>query len=259
MTIKNIFIRYWFGIIIGLILVFLVIVILFSPNILIGRIESISTILGWSLLFVKYLYEKWEGFYIRTNKTVLWILNKEIQWDFNIELSAENQNFISDKLWKIIKEYENTAVRWHGDDRKLIVNMKGYTIRIFNANYYDGDDISESISIQVSNLKLPYRIFKDTIECKIIPLLALLNDNIDSINEKYVIKIMFGSSNPFFGYFIRKLELPKVVSFSCDFIEDSIGNQEQVVTVRKDRIDIVTDNLNAARNLSLKYTAFELN
>ena len=53
---------------------------------------------------------------------------------------------------------------------------------------------------------------------------------------------------------MRKLELPKVVSFTCDILEDSTGGS-QSVAIRKDKIEIVTDNLSALRSLSFKYIA----
>ena len=50
-----------------------------------------------------------------------------------------------------------------------------------------------------------------------------------------------------------------IVSFTCDLIESSVGGHDQTVTVRKDRIEIVTDDVLALQALSLKYVALTCN
>lgn len=257
MQFSKFFKKYWFG---GVALILLILLVLISPilqNWPLERVDITFTLLGWGLFLLKYLYDKWEGFYIGVNKIGLWILNKDTYWKFNIEFSNDKHSYSTEEFWDSINDYEDSAKLWHRDQQTLIVNMPGYNLRIFLATHRDGEDFVETISIQVSDLILPYRSFRAKIEEQIIPLIYIFNELINPSQEKYGVKISFSSQNPFFGYFVRKLDLPKVVSFSCDLMEDTVGDRDQVVTIRKDSIDIVTDDLHTARALSLKYTAFE--
>lgn len=258
--------KYWLGILALILLgIALLIPVLFSTGVsnvvsnFVDRIELITTILGWSLFFIQYLYNKSENFYVRANQLKLWATNETTKWNFNVDFFHPKKPGALEKIGNLISKHDTKSITWHKDRSSLIVNLPGYTIRIVETQARNSfDEKDQVITIQVSNLELPFRSFQKRIEYEIVPLLNEIAAIAKPSTQKYVAKIGFADPNPFFGYFVRKLELPKVVSFTCDILENSVGGNSQNVTVRKDRIEIVTDNLAALQSLSFKYMAFSM-
>jgi hypothetical protein len=254
--------KYWIGILaLGLLVIAVVIIILPSAGVsnslsnVTDRIELTITILGWTLFFIQYLYNKSEKIYIFGNSIRLWLTNETIKWNFNVDFSDMKNSCNIDEISELITTHTPKAIIWHKDADSLIINLPGYSIRIFMTLTNSVEEQIKVLGIQISNLELPFRSFKARIEKEIIPLLQDLGNYVKPSNQKYVAKIGFTDTNPFFGFFIRKLELPKVVSFACDILETNVGGHPQAITIRKDKIEIVTDNLLALQSLSFRYVS----
>ena len=220
-------------------------------------LQAVTVGMGWVLFILQYLYSKSERFYVLTNALRLWITNETTQWNFTVDLYGCSTADPVQEAWSVISRQSRQARRWHSDDTSLIVNMPGYTLRVFAAGsppslLHDADDLL-TVCIQVSNLELPFRSFRERVENEAMPLIKEMVDVLRPATEKYAVKIGFSSTNPYFGFFVRRLDLPRVVSFTCDLIETSVGGQEQRVTVQKDRVEIVTNDLLALQALSSKY------
>lgn len=254
--------KYWLAVLaVGLLLVAGLLSLVYSAQVLNldPRLQAVVQSTSWVLLALQYLYSKSERFYVVANILRLRLTNAATEWDFTVELQDCDRSRSLSDVWEVIHHQVREAMRWHSSEHSLIANMPGYTLRVFTAQNslvsQDHNQMSDVTCIQVSNLQLPFRTFKDRIEHEIIPLLHHLVEMLSPATEKYAAKIGFSSTNPYFGFFVRKLDLPKVVSFTCDLIETSVGGEEQTVTVRKDQIEIVTDNILALQTLSLKYVA----
>jgi hypothetical protein len=193
------------------------------------------------------------------NQLKLWLTNETTKWNFSVDFYHSKNPSSLEKISKLISKHDPKSITWHKDANSLIVNLPGYTMRIIETQARNSfEDTDQIITIQVSNLELPFRSFRKRIEGELIPLLHEISAVVKPATQKYVAKIGFATPNPFFGYFVRKLDLPKVVSFTCDILENNVGGNSQNVIVRKDRIEIVTDNLAALQSLSFKYMAFSM-
>ena len=66
---------------------------------------------------------------------------------------------------------------WHKDENSLIVNISGYTIRAILANVKNAhDERDHFVTIQISNLELPFRSFRSKIEDEIVPYFSILEN-----------------------------------------------------------------------------------
>lgn len=254
--------KYWLIILVSCIAIGIFIIVLLFPDSTIASnkyLESVSIGLGWVLFLFQYFYAKSEKFYIRINNFRLWLTNETTKWNFSVDMVAPSTSFSTEKIWKIIKNQTDNSSKWHEDRESIIINMHGYTLRVFQSQvpgYETGFlEYGGRINIQISNLELPFRSFRNKIENEIIPLTQNIIDQIKPEKKKFVAKITFSSLNPYFGYFIRKLEIPKVVSFNCDFFESNFGDNKPVIRIRKDSLEIVANDLHAMHILSKKYIA----
>jgi hypothetical protein len=259
--------KYWLGILAIFLLAIALISAILSPtgmstaiSDLANKIEFVTTVLGWSLFIVQYLYNKSENFYVWVNLARVWATNETTKWNFTVDFYPSKRKDFLSKISKLISYNSPKSITWHKDVNSAIVNLPGYTLRIIETEVNNAaEERDYVIVIQISNLELPFRSFRRKIENEIIPVLNEISNIIKPTNQKYVAKISYSEANPFFGYFVRKLDLPKVVSFTCDILESGVSGSSQNVIVRKDKIEIVTDNLAALQSLSFKYIALSVN
>jgi hypothetical protein len=249
-SIKSFLHQHWIIVllIIGTIIVFGV-----APklNFRITILEQTFTVLGWLLFVVQYFYNESELVYSAFNHLRLWISNEPVNWKFAVEYSIKQQeNDIFDKCWRVVQQCTNNAVIWSRTSSILIINVDNhYTLRFIL--YEDQVSHAVTLMLQISDSDKPYRYMRKMIENQIIPILGAFSKSF-SDGAKYSARVIFNGSNPFFGIYLRRLELPKIVSFSLDFTENYM-NGKQFVTIRKDRVEIVADSLLALHTLSMKY------
>jgi hypothetical protein len=254
--------KYWLGfaaIIIVLVISFFIYLFPNQLNPIKNALDDTKLWLGWVLFAIQYLYSKSDKVYLFLNSLRMWVFNNSTKWTLTIDFGSKLQENTLENIWNLTKKIRPNSKLWHIANDLLIINLDGYTLRLFLAlspeNYSDNNSIEKNICIQISNLELPYREYKRKLVYDIIPFLHALSELLKPSTEKYVAKIQFSKVNPYFGYFVRKLDLPNVASFTCDILEYSVGGQKQNVTIHKEKMEIVTDNLHALDVLSQKYVS----
>jgi len=227
--------------------------------------QAFLALLAWFVFVARFLYEKRERFYLLVNNARFWITNRSTHWNVTIELRGiDTESALEDALSAIADRVSSDATIWHDAPRKKILNLAGYTLRLRllpepGADYLpDQDSPHDVLVIQISDLELPFRSFTRKLEKQIIPILHSILQALDPRQEKYSAKIRFGSGNPYFGFFVRHLDVPQVTSFAVDVADTTAAGTEQRVCIRKRQIEIVTDNLLALSTLSRKYVALSL-
>jgi hypothetical protein len=221
---------------------------------------------GWTAFIADYLYRRSDRFYLRINSIIFWITNRPTKWNLTIDFRGVELDSPLEMLRSAIENGLPSAAKlWHDGEYTKILNVPGYTIRMQVVPYPNGvpnpDEpaYEESVLMQLSDLELPYRSFRSKLEGEIIPLVDRAVASLNPREQQYAVKIRFQSKNPYFGFFVRRLDLPQVVSFSADVLDSSVGGEAQNVSVKKEQIEIVTDSLLALQALSKKYVALSLN
>lgn len=219
-------------------------------------LEIILTVLGWLLFIIKYSYDKYEKIYLLINRIKLQFSGEPINWSFNVEFTNSNLNVETfDKIWDSIKQKVPNAIIWSRTADTMIINIeRSYTLRFLLANNLsdEADTINKSLTVQISDTEKPYNRMHQVIENQIIPLLDTLTKQIEPATAKFTAKIAFIGQNPYFGLYLRRLSVPKIISFAVEFNEN-YSNGKQTVCIRKNKIEITADSLLALQNLSLRY------
>lgn len=223
------------------------------------RLEALITIAGWLLLVLQQVYNHSEKFYLFINRLRLVMTREVTRWNFTVDLGLLDPREGLDSALATIRSLQLPKTRvWIDESDRKVINMEGYTLLIFVARpaYEVPEEVagSESLVIQLSNLELPYSRYKDKVEGEVFTLIEAIVNKLRPSTQKYSVKIGFQSPNPYFGFFVRRLELPKVVAFQCDVFE-TVGGKEETVQITRDEIRVTTDSLHAARFLSSRYIA----
>lgn len=224
------------------------------------RFQALSLVLGWLLFSLQYLYFRSQPFYLFVNHARFWITNEATDWNFSVDLRGSRVANPLETATDCIQQAQQLRPQvWEDGQFSKVLNMQGYALRLtLVPDYVDGledEEEEQVICLQVSNLQLPYRSYQRKISEEVFPLVERVVKVLKPESEKYALKIGFQSPNPFFGFFVNRLEHPKVTSFECDFFE-TVAGKDEAVRVTKDRIEVVTDNLQAAKALSFRYVTF---
>jgi len=250
--------------ILGFIFVLVVLVIvLFKPAWAINidqRFQALSLVLGRLLFSLQYLYFRSQPFYLVVNRLRFWLTNEATDWNFSIDLHGSGVADPLETAVQCIQQAQQLRPEvWEDGQFSKILNMQGYALRLTLVpeciEELGDEEEEQTVCLQVSNLQLPYRSYQRKLSEEVFPLLERVVKVLKPESEKYALKIGFKSPNPFFGFFVNRLEYPKVTTFQCDFFE-TVAGKDEAVRVTKDRIEVVTDSLQAAKALSLRYVTF---
>lgn len=225
-------------------------------------VDRVLAAIGFLLLAFNQIYANSERFFLWVNQLRFRVMRETIRWNFTIDLSGfESSRPLEDVFETIVGANIQGTTVWANHSDLKIVNMPGYTLRLFMTS--PSPDIPEPIptadilTLQLSNLELPFSRYRAKIDGEVFPLIERVVDALRPDDKKYSVKIGFQSPNPYFGFFVRRLDVPKVLAFQCDIFE-SVAGREETVTIDKDSVTIVAGSLQAARMLSSKYVALSV-
>jgi len=204
----------------------------------------------------KVLYDQWPQFYLAVTRLRLWILNGEVAWTMAIDFESPSTSESVDGIVQAIREAYPKAQVWGSDPlmKTMRLPMLG-ALRIQATELSLPFDEEEPIlSLQFTDFVVPFRHSNKVLEA----LISLLNDKIKPIvrpsREKYAFTVRFGGPNPYYGLFLRQLNLPKqeLIAFNCEFV-DRIRHKKETVQVSQDGVALVAHDLLNLQSLARRY------
>ena len=211
---------------------------------------------SWGLMLFKILYDRWDGFYFFANRLWLQITKTTISWDFAVEFELDTKSpSLKEIKVAILETFSHSHVRIDTQNQ-IAITFRGYTLFLstrknVGALLIDEDD-RNSVLIEISDFKAPFNVAERLLDQEIFPLLEFAKDTILPTHQKYMIKLSLEHGNPYFGLFVRKLNLRQVIQFTCQFSEIIAGKKE-MVTVGKEKLTLVTESLTSLQALAHKY------
>lgn len=212
---------------------------------------------GWLGMLFKMLYDRWDRFYFFANRVWLWLTQDPIALDFSAEFGVGDRTDALNIAWDTIKTHFPDAKPRNHTDRGLVVRLERYSVFLSrHAEIVEPSIVTEprnALLIEISDFTQPYRTGSRILENEIFPLLEWLKEALAPTDQKYQMKLIFERANPYFGLFVRKLHLPQVISFNCQFVDAKSTGQRETVTVNKDKLTIVTEQISSLQSLTRKY------
>jgi len=224
---------------------------------LVARMNASVALAGWVLFLGQYLYHTSERIFFATNRLWLSLFNKSVWWTLKVSLEEIREPVSLTEIVKTVRDsYGKSARVWQEDTSQAILNLPGWTLRISRGTRTEYGDIEarqeDFLTVEVTDLQVPFRESADRIGRRIIPLVEKIVRTTDAVNTKYAAIIGFQGTNPYFGFFVRRVSLADIVDFQCEYFDLVAGERERV-SVRKDRIELVSTSLSGIGHLSLKY------
>lgn len=201
-----------------------------------------TIILGWLLFAFQLTWNQSERFYMAIKNIWFVIKNPDCIWNMQVEFKGGFDKDIFDKINEVFstqsKDYKITTI---SNARRL------YKVRTLTYEVVVG---SGQIRVQIQDLEVSFRRSKVIIQKEIGGLLESLSRVIKEDKCDYYLTIDFEDYNPYFGFFVRRLNANDITTFNVKFKID-----DEKITINKKSIALHTESLQAFRNLSEEYLA----
>ena len=201
-----------------------------------------TIILGWFLFAIQLTWNQSERFYMFIKKLWFNMINPECVWNMEVSYQGDFDRDIFDVLDKTFLERgENQKIISVSNMRKIYkLDTLSFEISV--------DEYSSTIQLSLQDLEVSYRRSKKIIEEELGQLLEEINKKIKADNTHYSLIIQFNEFNPYYGFFIRRLNAKDIQTFNVKFNIES-----DKVSIGKKRIEINTTTLQKLTTFSKEY------
>ncbi len=209
----------------------------------------VSFFVVWIPWVFHEIYERWPWLNLQVKRLTLLTGNAPVQWDVKAEYSGGDvfQGFRMALEWL---KSQGAKVETEGET--------GVTVRLPDNSYITlqlarvpvmGEDTEQLVVKTAANM--PFKSGKRALERWVVLFEEI--QKTAGVKAKYTFSLAFqDGKNPYFGLFVRMLggEAVRDLRFSVEFKED--GGR---VTVRRDKVSIVTRSVSELQALSGRYIA----
>lgn len=204
-----------------------------------------TTIVGWFLLAIQSTYNNSERFYLAVKRLWFNVKNPSCIWNMQAELHGDFERGMFDKLNKELKDI--------GDDSYKIITISNtrriYKIQTLNLEVAL-DEGESRLHIYIHDLQVSFRDSKEIIDKKLSRIFETIQYVAKANKGSYGMNITFKEYNPYFGFFVRRLNDKDVQGFNI-----KLKVSDDRVIVSNSGIEINTDELNKLNQLSKSYLA----
>jgi len=204
----------------------------------------------------EYAYRRIEAHRLLVNRVRFWISNPESRWGMVAEFDVADPKLAMDQavggLESLLGPGDQALSR---SPRLSVWQIQGLTLRLEADMASDptGDD-QPLLRVEFPMAPRSFRKWHDVISETASAVMETIEKRVQPLEQKYVVTVGFPGENPYFGLFVNNVARSAVTRFEVDYFEQRATGCD-VVRVRKDRMEMVTSSMHAARQLSLHYLA----
>jgi len=204
----------------------------------------------------EYAYRRIEAHRLLVNRVRFWISNPESRWGLSAEFDVADPKLAMEHAVAGIQSLLGPGDQTLSRSPELSVwQIQGLTLRLVADTAPDatGDD-QPILRVEFPLAPRSFRKWRHVISETASAVMETIEKRVQPLEQKYVITVGFPGENPYFGLFVNNVARAAVARFEVDYFEQRATGRD-VVRVRKDRMEMVTSSMHAARQLSLHYLA----
>ncbi|MFD2628820.1 hypothetical protein [Oceanobacillus kapialis] len=199
-----------------------------------------TIILGWLLFLLQLTWNNSEYFYIKIKRYWFFLKNPDCIWNMQIEFEGDFDENTFDKIDHLFNK-QNSNLR--------IINLSN-SRKIYRSNTLSFEVTVRKglIQVHLEDLEVSFRRSRKIIDEEIGILLEEFSKILKEDNVNYYFNINFKEFNPYYGFFIRRLNAKNINTFNIKFNIES-----DKVTINKKSIEIYTKSLQKMNSFSKEY------
>jgi hypothetical protein len=220
--------------------------------------DDLLTVAVLLTALAQYAYHKIEVFRLAANRVRLLILNPESTWTLSAEFRVDNPRTAFQEINSALQHHvKSRSDRLSDSPTKTVWNVNGCTVKVWVANVSDPIEGDRRIlRIDLPSVKRGFRELNSAIGNEVAPLMNRIEEIIKPEHRKFTVGVRFPVGNPYFGLFVANLNQDAISRFDIEYFESDTV-EDDVVTVHRDSIVLITSTLRAAERLSLHYLSLQ--
>lgn len=199
-----------------------------------------TIILGWLLFALQLTWNKSELFYLKVKSLWFIIKNPDCVWNIHVEYYGQFDECTFEKLDALFSNGTNEI--------KIIQLSKSRKIYRVGTLSFEVVFSQDNISVRLQDLEVSYRRSKTIMEDELNSLFEGITKTLREDRTKYFLNVNFKEFNPYFGFFIRRLNSREINTFNV-----KLNVENEKVTIGKEKIEIYTNSLSKLQSLSKDY------
>lgn len=203
-----------------------------------------------------FAYHHIERHRLLVNRARFRITNPESNWgmtaEFDVDRPLPHALEAADATMKALLNRGDLCLSQGGG--RSVWQISGMTIRVISDVASDPTGDTNVVRVEFPPARRSYRSWRPVIEDTVTIVVGRIEMALTPSAKKFVVQVGFPTDNPYFGLFVTDVGAQSVTRFDLDYFETRF-HEKDVVRVKKDRMELVTETMLAARNLSLHYLA----
>lgn len=221
-------------------------------DIVLALLPVVAFLNQWAL----HNLERWRLFVGRVR---LKLFNSETRWSLSVDFSVSSGALALDQALAVVRAAHGVTVRVLSQSSKLaVISLGGTTLRLKIESGLDplSDEAIDYLRAEFSEVSRGFRDQQEALQHECFPVINRIGEVIGTSEAKYVVKVMFPTSNPYFGLFVARIKPEDVSRFSLEYFEQD-ATERDIVKVHRDRVEVIASTARSAEKLSLRYLALQ--
>lgn len=234
-------IKWYIGVLWVVITILLTVFLIKQPDEL---LINVPLVLGWILFLLQLTWAKSEKFYLYWKRFIFNLKNPESLWNMRVTFQGDYDRTYFKKIDDLFYQYnKDIHITLISNTRKLYrVGSISFEVSI---NENQGE-----VNFTIHDLEVSYRRSKNIIEKELNYMFEKIQMELRPKHGDYHLAINFKGFNPYFGFFVRRLNANEIIGFDVTFFIE-----KDRVAVSKTGIEINTDTIGNLNILSKEYLA----
>jgi len=224
-----------------------------------AKLAYLSFVPTWLLFVVQLAYRHWDRFYFLVERTRLRLLGAGATCSFDAEfkvpdINAERVKQLADDLRAGDKASRLIAQ----ESMKVVFQMQGMTVAVSGHARGEVTPVSDSATlvVQIVEATWPFRKAIQVASESAPALFEQASKTIAATGEKYSVDVRFGAGNPYFGFFVRNLNLAAVDRFIVEMHLEAQGDPKAAfLHANNHHLTITTRKSSILASVSKRYIA----
>lgn len=198
-----------------------------------------TIIIGWLLFALQLTWNQSEKFYMCVKNIWFQIKNPDCLWNMQVEFTGDFDEEVLNLIDQVFSREEEVKIIPLSNVRKLY-KVKTLTYEIVVS--------PNQVRLQVTDLEVSFRRSKTIIQNEIGKLLESLTKALKEDKSDYYLTINFKEYNPYFGFFVRRLNANEINTFNV-----KLNVADERISINKTSIEFHTESLQSFRSFSEEY------
>lgn len=217
----------------------IIFILAYNPN---SLFVNGTIVFGWLLFILQITWNNSETLYIHLKKYWFLIKNPDCIWNMVVEFDGDFDEETFKILDNVINDYTD----------KIKITTISNVRRIYKLDTLSFeltiDKKERTLRLHIDNMEISFRRSRTIIDKELGILFEKISQSLRVINSEYYFNISFREFNPYYGFFIRRLNANDINSFNVTF-----NVEDQHVTINKKSMEIYTTSLQKLNVISKEY------